>query len=98
MKILFRSAGPWAGATAVATGEHELMIAALEHMQRLDDVEDRSERYRARASFAHDLKRFIERIDIKAPCVKYDARRDLRPLRPRPSRCRRRPTRDIKIS
>jgi hypothetical protein len=45
-------------------GEHELMMAALEHMQRLDEIDDRSERYRARASFAQDLKRFIERIDI----------------------------------
>ena len=49
---------------AVADGEHELMMAALEHMQRLDEIEDRSERYRARAAFAQDLKRFIERIDI----------------------------------
>ncbi|CAA7619230.1 putative Recombinase [Magnetospirillum sp. LM-5] len=49
---------------AVVNGEHELMMAALEHMQRLDEIDDRSERYRARASFAQDLKRFIERIDI----------------------------------
>ena len=49
---------------AVADGEHELMMAALEHMQRLGEIEDRSERYRARAAFAQDLKRFIERIDI----------------------------------
>ena len=50
--------------TAVADGEHELMMAALEHMQHLGEIEDRSERYRARAAFAQDLKRFIERIDI----------------------------------
>ena len=49
---------------AVADGEHELMMAALEHMQRLGEIEDRSERYRARSAFAQDLKRFIERIDI----------------------------------
>ena len=49
---------------AVVNGEHELMMVALEHMQRLDEIEDRSERYRARACFAQDLKRFIERIDI----------------------------------
>ena len=49
---------------AVVNGEHELMMVALEHMQRLDEIEDRSERYRARACFAQDLKRFIVRIDI----------------------------------
>ena len=49
---------------AVADGEHELMMAALEHMQRLGEIQDRSERYRARSAFAQDLKRFIERIDI----------------------------------
>ena len=49
---------------AVLNGEHELMMAALDHMQRLDEIENHSERYRARAAFAQELKRFVERIDI----------------------------------
>ena len=47
-----------------ANDDHEAMMEALGHMQRLDEIEDPSERYRARASFAHDLKRIVASITL----------------------------------
>jgi len=44
--------------------DREAMMEALGHMQRLQEIEDPAERYRARAAFTQDLKRIVASITI----------------------------------